>query len=530
MNSQNSDPVAITTPLYYVNGLPHIGSAYPTIAADALARFYRLQGQPTLFVTGTDEHGQKIQRAAEEQNVPTQAYCDRLVTEFQSLWQQLNIKYDRFSRTTDLRHQAIVNEFFQRVYATGDIYLSQQQGWYCVACEEFKEERELLADHHCPTHTNVACEWRDEANYFFRLSKYQEKLEQLYSDRPKFIQPETRRNEVLGFVAQGLTDFSISRVNLSWGFPIPTDPQHTIYVWFDALLGYLTALLDPEDEPTLANALKTWYPIKLHIIGKDILRFHAVYFPAMLMSAGLEIPEGIFGHGLLTKDGVKMGKTLGNVIDPYELVRKYGADPIRYYFLKEIEFGKDGDFNEDRFIQSVNADLANSLGNLLNRSLGMVAKYCDRIIPPETNEENIEESIQNLIEPVKYRAMSLGDLVSISYRELAFRSACEQILELIWDCNKLIDDATPWKLFKSGKTAEVNQLLYSILESVRIAAYLLSPVIPQLSQEIYRQLCLDFSEFEPPVWEHAKWGVLKSGVTLEEFKPLFQRIETIKLD
>jgi len=524
MNSENSDHVAITTPLYYVNGLPHIGSAYPTIAADALARFYRLRGQPTLFITGTDEHGQKIQRTAEELHIPPQEHCDRIVTEFQSLWQQLNIKYDRFSRTTDVRHQAIVNEFFQLVFKTGDIYLSQQQGWYCVACEEFKEERELLADHHCPTHTNVTCEWRDEANYFFRLSKYQAKLEQLYRDRPKFIQPESRRNEVLGFVAQGLTDFSISRINLSWGFPVPTDPQHTIYVWFDALLGYITALLDPDDEPTLANALKTWYPIKVHIIGKDILRFHAVYFPAMLMSAGLEIPERIFGHGLLTKDGVKMGKTLGNVIDPYALVKKYGADPIRYYFLREIEFGKDGDFSEDRFISSVNADLANSLGNLLNRSLGMVAKYCDRTIPP-SDSANIDPHILSLIEPVKSKAINLGDRVSESYKDLAFRSACEQILELIWDCNKLIDDATPWKLFKAGKTAEVNQLLYSILESVRIAAYLLSPIIPQISQEIYRQLCLDFTELEPPLWEHTKWGIIKSGTILADFKPVFQRLE-----
>ncbi len=540
MNSQNS--IAITTPLYYVNGMPHIGSAYPTIAADALARFYRLLGQPILFVTGTDEHGQKIQRTAAAQNLPPQAHCDLLVAEFQRLWQLLNIKYDRFTRTTDPRHQAIVNEFFQLVYETGDIYLSQQQGWYCVACEEFKDERELLADHHCATHTNVACEWRDEANYFFRLSKYQAQLEKLYSDCPKFIQPEARRNEVLGFVAGGLTDFSISRINLSWGFPMPIDPQHTLYVWFDALLGYITALLDPEDEPTLKNALKAWYPIKLHIIGKDILRFHAVYFPAMLMSAGLAIPERIFGHGLLTKDGVKMGKTLGNTIDPFELVQKYGADPIRYYFLKEIEFGRDGDFSEEKFVALVNADLANSLGNLLNRSLSMVVKYCNGAIPdPEISAVSIEAKstdldfqnlgiqdldIQKLIEPVKSKAINLGAEVSSAYKELAFRSASEQILGLIWDCNKLIDDAAPWKLFKSGKTAEVNQLLYSVLEAVRIAAYLFSPIIPQLSREIYQQLCLDFPESAS--WEQTKWGVLKSGSILKEVKPIFQRIETSK--
>jgi methionyl-tRNA synthetase len=523
-------PIAITTPLYYVNGLPHIGSAYPTIAADALARFYRLQGQPTLFITGTDEHGQKIERTAASENVPPQVHCDRIVTEFQNLWSQLNIKYDRFARTTDPRHQAIVNEFFALVYKTGDIYLSQQQGWYCVACEEFKEERELLAKHYCPTHTNVACEWRDEANYFFRLSKYQTQLEQLYRDRPEFIQPEARRNEVLGFVAQGLTDFSISRINLSWGFPVPTDPNHTLYVWFDALLGYITALLDPDDEPTLANALKNWYPIKLHIIGKDILRFHAVYFPAMLMSAGLEISGGVFGHGLLTKDGIKMGKTMGNTIDPYELVQKYGADSIRYYFLKEIEFGKDGDFSEERFISSVNADLANSLGNLLNRTLGMVAKYCDLQIPDPHQFTEIDIEVQNLLELVKTKATNLGDRVSHAYTNLAFRSACEQILELIWDCNKLIDDTTPWKLFKLAKTAEVNQILYTILESVRIATYLFAPIVPQLSQEAYRQLGLEFIADHPPAWDHTKWGILKPTPLLEDFKPLFQRIEIQRIE
>jgi methionyl-tRNA synthetase len=519
----NSDHVAITTPLYYVNGLPHIGSAYPTIAADALARFYRLRGNPTLFITGTDEHGQKIQRTAEQANTSPQEYCDRLVDQFKLLWQLLNISYDRFARTTAPRHQAIVNEFFQRVYDAGDIYLSQQQGWYCVACEEFKEERELLPEHHCPTHTSVTCEWRDEANYFFRLSKYQQQLEQLYSDRPDFIQPEPRRNEVLGFVSQGLTDFSISRINVSWGFPIPIDPQHTFYVWFDALLGYITALLEPEDQPTLANALKTWYPIKLHMIGKDILRFHAVYFPAMLMSAGLAIPERVFGHGLLTKDGLKMGKTMGNVIDPYELVKKYGADAIRYYFLKEIEFGRDGDFSEERFVASVNADLANSLGNLLNRTLGMLVKYCDRILPAE-----VESDLQSLIAPVKAKAMSLGDRAIESYSNLAFRQACEQIIDLVWDCNKLIDDAAPWKLYKAGKTAEVNQLLYTILESVRIAAYLLSPVTPKLSSEIYRQIGLDFAEFAPPSWEHTTWGMLKPETLMPQFTPVFQRLEIVK--
>ncbi len=264
---------ALTTPLYYVNDVPHIGSAYTTMAADAIARFQRLQGKSVLLITGTDEHGQKIERTAEELGRLPQDHCDQVASSFASLWERFNIQYDRFSRTTAPRHEAIVKEFFQRVWDKGDIYLSQQQGWYCVACEEYKEERELAPGKFCPIHTNKVVEWRDEQNYFFRLSNYQQQLETLYQECPEFIQPESRRNEVVNFVKRGLQDFSISRVNIDWGFPIPTDPSHTIYVWFDALLGYVTALLDPEDEPTLDNALSKWWPIGLHLIGKDILRF-----------------------------------------------------------------------------------------------------------------------------------------------------------------------------------------------------------------------------------------------------------------
>ncbi|MGH2416366.1 MAG: methionine--tRNA ligase, partial [Microcystaceae cyanobacterium] len=267
---------ALTTPLYYVNDIPHIGSAYTTIVADVVARWKRLQSYSVLSITGIDEHGQKIQRAAQAKGLAPQEHCDRIAASFEALWHKLNIQYDRFSRTTAHRHHAIVKAFFQRVWDGGDIYLARQQGWYCVACEEFKEKRELLDDGNCPIHTNLKAEWRDEENYFFRLSKYQQQLEALYAECPEFIQPESRRNEVLSFVKQGLQDFSISRINVEWGFPIPADPHHTIYVWFDALLGYVTALLDPDQEPTLENALSQWWPINLHLIGKDILRFHAV--------------------------------------------------------------------------------------------------------------------------------------------------------------------------------------------------------------------------------------------------------------
>ncbi|MGL5793770.1 MAG: methionine--tRNA ligase [Waterburya sp.] len=524
--SSNNHKFALTTPLYYVNDVPHIGSAYTTIVADAVARFHRLQGKSVLLITGTDEHGQKIQRTAAEQNLEPQVHCDRIVASFKSLWDKLNIKYDRFSRTTASNHQAIVNEFFERVWKQGDIYLDRQQGWYCVSCEEFKEERDLIEDHHCAIHTNKQAEWRDEQNYFFRLSKYQQQLEALYESDPNFIQPVTRRNEVLNFVKQGLKDFSISRLNMDWGFPIPVDEQHTIYVWFDALLGYVTALLEPEQEPTLDNALSQWWPINLHLIGKDILRFHAVYWPAMLASAGLPLPERVFGHGFLTKDGLKMGKTLGNTIDPFDLVDRYSADAVRYYFLKEIELGKDGDFNETRFISVLNADLANDLGNLLNRTLGMLTKYCQGQPPQLTSTDYSSEH------PLKSIGMNLGDRVTQAYENLQFSQGCEEILTLVRASNKYIDDSAPWSLFKQAKQTEVEQILYAVLESVRLSAYLLSPIVPDLSNKIYQQLGFnwDFNhnsqtqETETFI-THSQWGKLSTNKTLGKASPVFSKLE-----
>ena len=524
-NPDNNYKFALTTPLYYVNGVPHIGSAYTTITADAIARFQRLQGKSVLLITGTDEHGQKIQRTAEEQNLEPQIHCDRIVERFRDLWSQLNIKYDRFSRTTAPNHQAIVNEFFERVWNQGDIYLDRQQGWYCVSCEEFKEERELIENHHCAIHTNKSAEWRDEENYFFRLSKYQQQLEELYQSRPDFIQPASRRNEVLNFVGQGLKDFSISRVNLAWGFPVPTDDKHTIYVWFDALLGYITALLEPGQEPTLENALSQWWPIDLHLIGKDILRFHAVYWPAMLASAGLPLPKQVFGHGFLTKDGLKMGKTLGNTIDPVELVDRYGADAVRYYFLKEIELGKDGDFNEARFINVLNNDLADVLGNSLNRTLGMLKKYCQSTVPQLTSADYSSDH------PLKSIGIDLGDRVSQAYENLQISQACEAVLTLVRAVNKYIDDSAPWKLYKQKQQTEVEQILYAVLESVRLSAYLLSPVIPTTSSKIYQQLGFDWDfngdratrieEFQI----HSKWGKLSTNKTLGKASPVFAKLE-----
>ncbi|AFY80017.1 methionyl-tRNA synthetase [Oscillatoria acuminata PCC 6304] len=528
MNSTKTskNTFAITTPLYYVNDLPHIGSAYTTIAADVVARFERLRGKSVLLITGTDEHGQKIERTAEASGRSPQEHCDTIAAGFDRLWQKLNIAYDRFSRTTNPRHGAIVKEFFQRVWDNDDIYLSQQTGWYCVACEEFKEKRELLEDNRCPMHPNREVEWRDEQNYFFRLSKYQPQLEALYQERPDFIRPEIRRNEVLSFVQQGLQDFSISRVNVAWGFPVPVDPKQTLYVWFDALLGYVTALLDPDQEPTLENALSQWAPINLHLIGKDILRFHAVYWPAMLMSAGVPVSGGVFGHGFLTKDGQKISKTLGNIIDPLDLVERYGSDALRYYFLKEIEFGRDGDFNETRFINILNADLANDLGNLLNRTLGMVKKYCQGQVP-KVNPEEIGDN-----NGLKAAGVTLGDRVTHAYDGLQFSQGCEEILSLVRGCNKYIDEQAPWKLYKQGEQQAVEQVLYAVLESVRLSAYLLSAIIPNISTAIYQQLgySIDFNDQTAIATTlnfstHSSWGILSADLVLKEAKPVFARLE-----
>ncbi|NET01679.1 MAG: methionine--tRNA ligase [Sphaerospermopsis sp. SIO1G1] len=529
--SKTSKTFALTTPLYYVNDIPHIGSAYTTMAADVTARFQRLLGEKVLLITGTDEHGQKIQRSAIGLDKQPQEFCDQIVPSFINLWESLDIQYDRFSRTTAAKHHEIVKEFFQKVWENGDIYQGQQKGWYCVSCEEFKEERELLDGRRCPIHTTKEVEWRDEQNYFFRLSKYQTQLEEFYQSHPDFIQPVTRRNEVFNFVNQGLQDFSISRVNLDWGFPVPVNPQHTLYVWFDALLGYVTALLEPDAEPTLANALEKWWPINLHLIGKDILRFHAVYWPAMLMSAGLPLPERVFGHGFLTKNGQKMGKTLGNTLDPVALVQSYGSDAVRYYFLKEIEFGKDGDFNETRFINVLNADLANDLGNLLNRTLNMVKKYCSSQVPP------VDPTAISAENPVKVIGLKLGEQVKQAYNNLAFNEACQLVLSLVQASNKFIDEQAPWSLYKQGKQEEVEIVLYTVLESVRLAAYLLSPIIPKISSDIYQQLGwgINFnnqteSSNLAPFTTHAVWGLLSKQQDLGQAKPIFKRIELPKND
>ncbi|CAI5943454.1 unnamed protein product, partial [Closterium sp. NIES-64] len=484
----------VTTPLYYVNAAPHMGSAYPTIAADALARFQRLQGKQVTFVTGTDEHGEKIALAAAKNGRTPQQHCDAVAEEYKQLWSKLDIAYDRFIRTTSPRHEAVVRQFYDRVKARGDVYRAQYEGRYCIACEEYKDEKELVEGTTCPTHL-TPCEHRSEDNLFFALSSHQHDLEKIFQERPDFVQPSFRKNEVLAWVAEGARDFSISRAAVTWGIPVPDVPEQTIYVWFDALLGYISALLEEGDEPSLDTAVSRGWPASVHIIGKDILRFHAVYWPAMLMSAGLPTPTTVFGHGFLTKDGHKMGKSLGNTIDPVELVTTFGADAVRYFFLREIEFGSDGDFSKERFVNIVNANLANTIGNLVNRTLGLLKKNCSSTL-------SIDSAALPLDHPLRTTTAASMATAAACYAALDFSGACEAILAPAAAGNGFLEERAPWSKFKKGgaDAEEAAADLVAVLETARCVAVALSPITPTLSRNIYMQLGFTAEQFSAMQW------------------------------
>ncbi|KMZ60985.1 Methionine--tRNA ligase [Zostera marina] len=513
----------ITTPLYYANGPPHMGSAYTTIAADAIARFHRLLGEKVIFVTGTDEHGEKIATsAAAADAIGPKEHCDSISLSYQILWKDLEISHNKFIRTTDAKHEAIVKDFYSRVLQNGDIYRADYEGLYCVNCEEYKDEKELLENNCCPTHLKP-CAKRKEDNYFFSLSKYQKLLEDILSNNPDFVQPSFRANEVQGWIDSGLKDFSISRSSVEWGIPVPNDEKQTIYVWFDALLGYISALLNDGDEPTLDNALASGWPATLHLIGKDILRFHAVYWPAMLTSAGLSLPKMVFGHGFLTKDGMKMGKSLGNTIEPKDLVYKFGSDAVRYFFLKEVDFGNDGDYSEERFVNIINAHLANTIGNLLNRTLGLLKKNCQSCLAVDSSiaSEGIE---------FKDTVTSLVKKAHFHYENLSLSLACETVLEIGNAGNLFMNERAPWSLFKKGGSSSeaAKKDLVIILEAVRIISVALSPITPTISLKIYSQLGFTKDVFEKLTWDDTKWGGLKAGQVMAEPKPIFARIEVDK--
>ncbi len=504
----------ITTPLYYVNDKPHLGSSYTTIACDAIARFQRLKGNTVHFLTGVDEHGQKIERTAESKNLDPQIHCDEITEKYIYLWDKLNISYDRFIRTTSKDHTSLVHKFYAKVLKSDDIYIGRQSGWYCVGCEEYKDVDEKDKCPICSIHKKEL-EWRDEENLFFKLSKYQDQIEKLIQ-KDGFISPKSRKNEIINFVSKGLRDFSISRVNLKWGINVPGNKDHTFYVWFDALLGYISGSLISPNSPELTEESLINWPVNIHVIGKDILRFHAVYWPAMLISAGMKTPLSVFGHGFLTREGQKMGKSLGNVLNPIELLEYGGIDAMRWYLLRDIEFGEDGDFKMRRFVDIVNSDLCNTIGNLLNRTITMSKKWFNEKIPIDYT--SLPES------PLKVQSEIKINEYMESFKDSNFKNSANAIIDLANSANLFLNDREPWKLIKDiSKNTIVANDIYSVLECCRIIGILLNPLVPDLSQRILNQLSINTSTISFD--NSLNWGLLNPEISLQNPKPVMDKIE-----
>ncbi len=507
------DSFYITTPIYYVNDVPHIGHAYTTIACDVLARYHRMAGKRVFFLTGTDEHGEKVQKSASAQGLAPRELADRVVTRFQGLSGALSISNDDFIRTTEPRHYASVQTIFRRSLDNGDIYLGEYTGWYCTPCEAYWTEREI-AEGNCPD-CRRPVEKRREPSYFFRLSKFQEPLLAYYAENPSFIRPASRRNEVIAFVEGGLNDLSVSRTSLAWGIPVPGDPAHVIYVWYDALTNYVTGVGFPEGGGRFA----AFWPADLHVVGKDILRFHAVYWPAFLMSAGIAPPRGVFAHGWWTVEGQKMSKSLGNVVDPYEMVRVYGADAFRYFLLREVPFGSDGDFSRKALVHRVNSELANEFGNLLNRSLGMLGKYFGGAVPepgPETPEDAALRGQAGGTVTAFLRAMD----------EVEPHRALVAVNEQVKAGNRYVDSMAPWALAKDpGKRGRLASVLYSVLETARVCTLLSAPFVPGAAQRMWEALACEGTVGEARFGRDGSWGGLRPGATLPKSAVVFPRIE-----
>ncbi|HII4470895.1 TPA: methionine--tRNA ligase [Clostridium perfringens] len=471
-------PYYITTPIYYPSTNLHIGNTYTTVAADAIARFKRLTGHEVMFLTGTDEHGQKIERIANEKGITPKEHVDEIVAGIKDLWKMMNISYDKFIRTTDDYHVKAVQEIFKKLYDQGDIYKDSYEGLYCTPCESFWTETQLV-NGNCPDCGRPVEKAKEEA-YFFKMSKYADRLIQYIEEHPDFIQPESRKNEMLNnFLRPGLQDLCVSRTSFTWGIPVSFDEKHVIYVWIDALSNYITALGYGQENQEL---YKKFWPADVHLIGKDILRFHTIYWPIMLMALGLELPKQVFGHGWLLVDGGKMSKSKGNVVDPVVLVNMFGADAVRYYLLREIPFGSDGLFNNEIFIKKVNTDLANDLGNLLSRTIAMVYKYFDGVIQAPTCKEDIDDELINL-------ALSTPGKVEASIDALKIPEALESIWTLISRANKYIDETTPWILAKDEEKKErLGTVLYNLLETLRFVSVMISPFLTETSVKINDQL------------------------------------------
>ncbi len=503
----------ITTPIYYVNDVPHIGHAYTTLACDVLARYKRARGYEVFFLTGTDEHGQKVEKAAIAAGETPLELADRVVKRFQALWEKLNISHTDFIRTTQERHKKGVSELFRRIEAKGDIFLGEYEDWYCTPCETFWTETQLI-NGACPD-CGRPTEKLKEESYFFRMSKYQEALLAHIEANPDFIQPRGRRNEIISFLKEGLRDLSISRTTFSWGIPVPGNERHVIYVWFDALTNYITALGFPDDGD--GNFAKFW-PVDAHVIGKDILRFHTVYWPTFLLAAGLPLPKKVFAHGWWTVEGQKMSKSLRNVVEPNMLIDKYGVDAIRYFLLREVPFGLDGDFSHAALVHRINSDLANDLGNLVSRSTAMLGKYFGGTLPAPSTLDAVDEAF---VQRFPAAIAKVDELME----ELAFNKALQAIWELVGAANKYIDETAPWALAKEESLRpRLATVMYNLLEGTRIIALLVAPFMPETGASILKTLGIPVQELQ--LDGNDRWGQLPPGTQVAKAAPLFPRIET----
>ena len=506
----------LTTPLYYVNARPHLGHTYTTVVADCLSRFKKMQGFDVCLLTGTDEHGQNIERAAAAQGLSPKQLADQITAEYQKLWTRLGIEYDQFIRTTDSHHYAGAAEVFKRALNSGAIYKGEYSGWYCISCNLFAPESETAPK--CEVCERLT-ERVTEESYFFRLSDFQQRLLDHYEKHPDFIMPLSRRNEVVSFVSGGLKDLSISRTSVKWGIPVPDEQNHVIYVWFDALVGYLTGVGFAPGAS--AESFQKYWPAQVHLVGKDILRFHTVYWPAFLMAAGLELPKQVFAHGWWLKDEVKMSKSRGNVIDPHLLLTHFGVDAVRYFLLREVPFGLDGTFSYEAFIQRVNADLANDFGNLVSRTLTLIAKNFTNGMPyPSAIEGRLA-----LDQELEQKALATVEAYQSHMDGLAFSKALESVWDLLAHANRYLNESAPWALTENlDERPRLATILYTSAEIIRIATVLLAPVLPESCKRVWEQLGMK-TPLRAQRIDEIKWGGLTVGSNLGEVTPIFPRLD-----